>query len=69
MNGERGTFRLCDSPGCPDGFRSVGRSDLHTGAGFFYDGCPEEEPQARLVEKRLSNLEEECIGQFRAGLL
>jgi hypothetical protein len=35
MNGERGTFRLCDSPGCSEGSRSVGRSDLHTGAGFF----------------------------------
>ena len=37
MNGERGTFRLCDSPGCSEGSRSVGRSDFHTGAGFFVE--------------------------------
>jgi hypothetical protein len=42
--------------------RSVGRSDLYTGAGFFMVVVAEEELQARLVEKRLSNLEEECIG-------
>ena len=40
---------------------------LH-GSGFFYDGCPEEEPQARLAEKRLSNLEEERVGQFAGAL-
>ena len=35
----------------------------------FYGRCPGEEPQVGLAEKCLSNLEEEGVGQFRAGLL
>ena len=36
MNGERGTSGVGHPSGCPDGSCSVGRSGLHTKAGYVF---------------------------------